>query len=642
MRLKTVEVHNFRQYKDFKIEFTKPKESDCDLHVIVGKMGVGKTNFIEALNWTLYGKGLFSNISKEDDPNILNNNCLKKNPNHTVYGRLVFDYNEKETLMVIRGVKYTVKDTTAYSLSENELNVTIGSLPISSGIDANKKIQEVLPEDLREHFFFDGEGLDNYFKNTQGEKTRKTIQRMAQIDKIEQFSKLLNDVYNRYFKKTKASEKNALRKKELENELDKIASELESLKSERKILLEQKDRTKKDLTEAQERLDKMKDYENYREKIQLLQEQIQSKLQQKEDKLQEKFHMLVSDGTLIFAWASIDFAFRQNSTFSKSYDFLPQEEIRKALESNKCPICQKELDEEHIKLFGELLNAGETYIMSQERYQELMYNIVNFKYREESINIELGKIEKELKELEEQMGKYQELIRNQDINLFDTLHEERDTLQKALETQSENIGITAENIKKLEQRHKEIEEQIRQLISNDIESKKNLLKADFVKQLSEIINNTVEQRKAQIRKEIERYTMDYLDRLMWKKELIKKVELDEDFTLRVYDESGRIILDRLSGGERSILTLSFAMALHKAVGVNIPIVIDRPLTNISGSSYKEMLEVLSNISKERQIIITLTDREYMDDTVPLLNQKAASINIIDLDQESNVYLKNVK
>jgi len=101
-------------------------------------------------------------------------------------------------------------------------------------------------------------------------------------------------------------------------------------------------------------------------------------------------------------------------------------------------------------------------------------------------------------------------------------------------------------------------------------------------------------------------------------------------------------LIRLSGGERSILTLSFAMALHKAVGVNIPIVIDRPLTNISGSSYKEMLEVLSNISKERQIIITLTDREYMDDTVPLLNQKAASINIIELDQESNVYLKNVK
>ena len=240
------------------------------------------------------------------------------------------------------------------------------------------------------------------------------------------------------------------------------------------------------------------------------------------------------------------------------------------------------------------------------------------------------------------MGKYQELIRNQDINLFDTLHEERDSLQKALETQSENIGITAENIKNLEQRHKEIEEQIRQLISNDIESKKNLLKADFVKQLSEIINNTVERRKAQIRKEIERYTMDYLDRLMWKKELIKDVELDEDFTLKVYDESGRIILDRLSGGERSILTLSFAMALHKAVGVNIPIVIDRPLTNISGSSYKEMLEVLSNISKERQIIITLTDREYMDDTVPLLNQKAASINIIDLDQESNVYLKNVK
>jgi len=62
MRLKTVELSNFRQYGKFKIEFTKPKESNCDLHVIVGKMGVGKTNFLEALNWGLYGKGLFSSI----------------------------------------------------------------------------------------------------------------------------------------------------------------------------------------------------------------------------------------------------------------------------------------------------------------------------------------------------------------------------------------------------------------------------------------------------------------------------------------------------------------------------------------------------------------------------------------------------
>lgn len=641
MRLKAVQLHNFRQYVNFEIEFDKPNDSDCDFHVIVGKMGVGKTNFVEALNWTLYGKGLFSNISKEDDPNLLNNNCLKKDSSYIVSGKLLFDYNKKETFMVIRKAKYKVEDTTAYSLSQNELSIFISDQTFI-GIDANKEIQDVLPEDLREHFFFDGEGLDNYFKNTQGEETRKTIQRMAKIDKMEQFSNLLNQAYKKYLKRTKASEKNASKKEELENQLDNITNELESLKNNRQTLLEQKDKTRKELLEIQEKLDQMKDYEKYREKIESLQEQIQGKRQQKESKLQEKFHMLVSNATLIFSWASVDFAFRQNSTLSKSYDFLPQEEIRKALETNKCPICQKGLDAEHIKLFNELLNAGETYIMSQERYQELMYNVADFQRRKENINTELGKIEKGIRDLEEEKSKYEELIRNQDSRLFTDLYGKRDTLQKNLEDQSEHIGTITETIKNLEQKAKEVEEQIRQLISDDMESKKNISKADFVKKLGEMINATVEQRKSQIREEIERYTKDYLDQLMWKKELINDVKLDEDFTLKVYDESGRTILDRLSGGERSILTLSFALALHKAAGVNIPIVIDRPLTNISGSSYKEMLEVLSSISKERQIIITLTDREYTDDAVPLLNQRAASINIIDLDQESNVYLKNVK
>ena len=643
MRLKTVELSNFRQYGKFEIKFTSPKESNGDLHVIVGKMGVGKTNFVEALNWGLYGKGLFSSISREDDTNLLNNNCLKTDGQRAIFGRFVFDYEENEkTLMVVREAKYTIRGGIAYSLSQNSLTVSVGSMQLMD-IDAQKKIQEVLPEDLREHFFFDGEGLDNYFKNAQGEKIRKTVEKMAQIDKMEQFSELLRSVHQKYLKKTHASEKNASRKAELERELDGMRNQLEVLKAKIKKSSEDRLKAREELSEVQEKLDQMKDFEIYRNKIESLQTEIQINKQQKKIKLQEKFRQLLSTGTLIFAWASIDFAFRQDSVLSKSYEFLPKEEIQKALSSNKCPVCERELDENHVKVFQELLNAGETYIMSRERYEELKYDMVNFKRDKDNINAELREVESKLKQLEEEINYYQDMIRNQDGGHLDELHQERNELQKMLENLSERIAVTEENVRSLEQGIMEKERRIREIVSDDEESQKNLSKADFVEHLQRIVNETVGRRKAQIRQEIENYTKQYLNSLMWKKALIHDVKLDEDFTVNVYDESGRIILDRLSGGERSILTLSFALALHESANVNIPIIIDRPLTNISGDSYMEMLEVLSNISKERQIIITLTDREYMnDDVVPFLNEKAASINIIDLEHESNVYLKNVK
>ena len=52
MRLESVKIHNYRLYHDFEIEFPRREK---DVQIIVGDNGVGKTTFLNAINWCLYG-----------------------------------------------------------------------------------------------------------------------------------------------------------------------------------------------------------------------------------------------------------------------------------------------------------------------------------------------------------------------------------------------------------------------------------------------------------------------------------------------------------------------------------------------------------------------------------------------------------
>lgn len=50
MYIKSLEIKNFRNYKDFSIEFNK------NLNIIIGKNAQGKTNLIEAIFLSSIGK----------------------------------------------------------------------------------------------------------------------------------------------------------------------------------------------------------------------------------------------------------------------------------------------------------------------------------------------------------------------------------------------------------------------------------------------------------------------------------------------------------------------------------------------------------------------------------------------------------
>ncbi|WP_249031046.1 AAA family ATPase [Thermosipho africanus] len=162
MRIESIKLSKFKQFKDFKIEFSKDNNQDNDFHVIVAKMGVGKSNLLESINWCLYGKEIFGKITKPTDPDVLNNNCLNDDGEHIVRVNLNLS-DGKESYLILRESKFKVNDKKAISLNESHLSFSKEMGIILKDIDAKKEIENLLPEDLRDQFFFKGERLDNYF-----------------------------------------------------------------------------------------------------------------------------------------------------------------------------------------------------------------------------------------------------------------------------------------------------------------------------------------------------------------------------------------------------------------------------------------------------------------------------------------------
>ena len=59
LRIKNIELKNFRPYEDVMIEFSQDKNKSFT--VIEGNNSTGKTSLINAMFWCLYGKEQFLN-----------------------------------------------------------------------------------------------------------------------------------------------------------------------------------------------------------------------------------------------------------------------------------------------------------------------------------------------------------------------------------------------------------------------------------------------------------------------------------------------------------------------------------------------------------------------------------------------------
>ena len=192
-------LFNFRQYTgDQIIKFSTDQEKNVTL--LLGKNTSGKTTFVQAFRWALYEDSNFTGMASRSP--LLNSDILRSLRTGDTAEAWV-----KITLSH-RGIKYEIQRTIRYKshisgdaqpLGEPMLDIHYYT---PDGKRASVKetyktiIDGILPEDLSEYFFFDGEKISSSRKKYNVERSINTIMGLIPLKNMIEHFETKNGVIN--------------------------------------------------------------------------------------------------------------------------------------------------------------------------------------------------------------------------------------------------------------------------------------------------------------------------------------------------------------------------------------------------------------------------------------------------------------
>lgn len=161
MFLKYIKLKDFRQYigtQEIQLSSSTLSEDDKNVTIILGQNTAGKTTLLQAFKWCFYGK---IDFKKE---NLLNSDkAFKMKPGDTEEVRVEIGLIHSEIEYVIdRKQTYYITSTGKLAKEASEVEVTFkdkAGLTHVKQSQIRDNINEILPEDLTNYFFFDTERI---------------------------------------------------------------------------------------------------------------------------------------------------------------------------------------------------------------------------------------------------------------------------------------------------------------------------------------------------------------------------------------------------------------------------------------------------------------------------------------------------
>ena len=170
MLIKYMKLKNFRQYIDTTIEFAT--DSERNVTVIMGDNGTGKTTLAQAFQWALYGKTNFQ-IHELINRNVREQMGVGGSEKVSVV--LNIEYNNQEYMIqriqeYYKNVNQKIEEKeTKFMISQTD---EMGNMKYFPEGMRNHIIKQLLPQDLSNFFFFDGEKIEEMSKEIQAGKSK--------------------------------------------------------------------------------------------------------------------------------------------------------------------------------------------------------------------------------------------------------------------------------------------------------------------------------------------------------------------------------------------------------------------------------------------------------------------------------------
>lgn len=672
MKFNEIELYNFGSYEGH-MTFDMRGTDEKNIILIGGKNGAGKTTLFNAIRLCLYGymslgyKSMNANYTRMIKRNINNNAKLSKPAESYV----------KLSLLISNGQSYDTFDLLRkWSLDSN---VSEDFTVEKNGVELNdeergdfeKYLLSIIPPELFNLYFFDGEKIADFFlSDGSNARIRNAFSTLCGYDTFEIMSKNFrriatgtskDSMLDKYLTAKEAYMASNELMGAIRNRIDLCNDEIANCESSLKVLDE--DYVKKGgITneEWQKKLDALKSEEHKREDLNAWVKKqandilpfllIKDQIQQLDDQLRSE----------------------TNAKKLKGFDdILSDESVVQSIKSTGLgsanSLIETIRDAAHAVYETDTKDILNLSYDQNFRVASEVYNVLNFD--ESSIVSARNDIKKSIKKsakIRAELEKSNVSSVNDYLSAKADIMQEKDSLQKELISSFEELKNVEEDvrIKELEYRklQKAFEEEIKKSSINDISAKAILMLDKLQSDLYE----------SQIKK-VEKLFVSKMQSLMRKDTFIDDVEIDKDFNIILYKNKyysadeiqellkihkmddlrellgdravdileikiGRktdgyelpIIIDKngLSAGEKQIFIMSLYFSLVELCKNEVPFVIDTPFARIDKVHR-------NNIAKEffcklrGQVFILSTDEEITESHMDIMKNKIAVTYLLE-------------
>jgi DNA sulfur modification protein DndD len=678
MKIEKIILNNFRIYAG-KNEVVFKAMEDKNISLIAGKNGFGKTSFLTALIWGMYGNTM-EQVEEKYQRDIKNAGSYNAYSKKLLNNKVMHDYiegqsNESSFYVQIELIdvlipsipckKVVIKRT--YNVSENKEDLSIlidgQENELTKDVGYDVFINDfILPREIAKFFFFDAEkivSLAEAKSKTELKSLSKAYSEVLGIKKYEDLKVHLKTLLNKLKRNSvskndlvklegleKTAQENSKLIRHTEQKLNELAESMASIKTKIDVLQEKLIREGNDMTLYE--LDALK-----RRK-----EEIKIEL----DRIKVELKSLIEYVPLVIA--------------SKSFKRLVVQ-VNKELRIKQNKIGRSELEEEYTRfqtLFSnelkniiheplliheigsyfdkikeerlrELSNSGKDDILLDFDYETSRKIIATYDYLQNTFKPHFSKVLHDEKELKQESGRLQKKIREGEARKGNPLSVKLLEEKQELETGYKNLE--AKQLKLIEElggykqkdasNSKVLSELLKTTKLQKIDSKKYDVTIDLLNKINELTNRIKEEKKYSLQKSLQLG----LKKLMHKKDKIREVAVrieDDLMDIDLIDEFGNVIdKEGLSKGEQQLYATALLKALVDESGIHFPVFIDSPLQKFDLVHSSNVIQQFYPSISGQVVLFPLLEKELSTDEYELLKPYLSDVYLITNDQKGSSF-----
>ncbi len=612
MKFMTVTIENFGSYNG-KNEFDLSVSEGKPIVLIGGKNGAGKTTFLEAIKFALYGqRGINDRISKSGYQQIIRERRhIKLAPNQQTEVRLVFQFVKSgkiETYSIIRRWVPTSKNE-----YKEFLKLAVDGKPVTNQTEdaIQSIIDSMIPPSLAELFFINAEDLKVFMADGNLDVIRNSLQKLLGLQYINQLEKDLNTQLKNIAQKNNKSEiekYNSLVAEinQLENKLEQLTisrgetnTQLASLKKKIEMaetrFLEQGGRFAEKHDENKKRLETLEG------KLEILREDIRRMAA-------EYLPLLVVDNHFKNLFKKV----REEHMYA--LDLKVHDRLKEFLMTEK--FVELGLDQDELKKFMPKLleklkppQVPMKYNLSEKEIDTLKFlsQLTETQVRDEAITkfSEYISLKRESETIKNSLA-----LVPQEENIAPLYHELKELLEKKSKLVAKSENLTKElqeGRTQLDRARRNLEKLKKTLKIDDVSIKDRILK------LQEVLKEYKTKKKKMMIRSIEKQTLENFRLICSKGKLISKIQINPStYSIKIFDNDGKLwLIKYLSDGEKQLFALALLWAMAIQTGKHFPYILDTPLGRLDTGHRQDLVNQFFGKAAD-QMILTSTNEEVDD------------------------------